>query len=194
MFTRNIWGQHNEERNKIICYFDLQLFLFSRSIQCIRFLCIEPAGSPEKMQTVSLSLLQASLPLPRLTGPRPLNCPPPSSRTLGAPCPIRIYSPTDTHQSCSHTHCAIRQKVHRAAPYPVMCSLSLDLSIFNRIECLLMFLFPGSFWAVPCNASSCLTWTWTCRIWRTVRIRICMLRLRGIEILKYFSLKGKETQ
>ena len=68
---------------------------------------------------------------PRSTGPRPLSCP--SSRTLRAPCPLRIYSPTGTHQSCSHTHRATppSQEVHRAPPHLVMCLLPRDLPTYS---------------------------------------------------------------
>ena len=78
------------------CYFDLRLILFSRW-----------AMSPIKLQTVSLS------PRCRLASPRPQPLSYLSTRTLQAPCPLRIYhnvhehglATSNTTSSWSQTRC-----------------------------------------------------------------------------------------
>ena len=76
-------------------------------MQCIRFLRMNLAGSPIKLQTVSLS------PHCRRASPRPQPLSYLSTRTLQAPCPLRIYhnvhehglAASNTTSSWSQTRC-----------------------------------------------------------------------------------------
>ena len=82
--------------------------LFSRLAMAVhQVLTYEPAGSPIKLQTVSLS------PRCRRASPRPQPLSYLSTRTLQAPCPLRIYhnvhehglATSNTTSSWSQTRC-----------------------------------------------------------------------------------------